>query len=218
MAKLTGPLLSMGAKGQIGKGLVVSNWKGIKYARQYVTPANPRTTAQQANRSMFAFLREMWKLAPAAVRAPWTRFAKGRPFTDMNKFVGENIRLIASATDLQAMLASPGAAGGLPPAGVVAATGSNAGEVVVTVTPPDQLPDGWTISACGAAACHQQDAHEIFSGPFVAATDASDPYAITLSGLGAGELCQCWGWVIYEKPDGSLAYSVSVGDEATADA
>ena len=57
MAKLTGPLLSFGATGQIAKTMVVGTWRGIDYARQYVVPANPRTTAQQANRTRFALLR-----------------------------------------------------------------------------------------------------------------------------------------------------------------
>jgi len=43
MSKLTGPLLSFGARGQIGKAMVTSTWKGVPYARQYVVPANPQT-------------------------------------------------------------------------------------------------------------------------------------------------------------------------------
>lgn len=218
MAKLTGPLLSFGARGQIGKTMVTSNWRGIDYARQYVIPANPRTTAQQANRTRFALLREMYKLAPAAVIAPWTAFATGRPFLPVNKFVGENNRLLVGETDFANAIMSPGARGGLPPSTVTAATGSNAGEVTVTVVPPVQLPDGWTVDSCAAAAFPEQDPVGLFTGPFVAGTDATDPYVITLAGLGAGTPCACFGWVVYEKPNGDLAYSVSIYDAATADA
>jgi hypothetical protein len=218
MAKVDAPLLSMGARGTIGKSVTFSSWRGIKTARQRVIPANPRTTAQQANRTRFAFLREAYKLAPAAVRAPWVAFAAGRPFTDSNKFVGENNRLLVGEVDLSAALMSPGARGGLPPAGVVAATGANAGEITVTVTPPDQLPDGWTVDSVGAAAVPQQDPVGLFVGPFVADTEANPATPMVLGGFTPGGNVAAYGWVIYEKPDGSLAYSVSVYDAAVADA
>lgn len=217
MAKLTGPLLSFGSRGQIGKSMVTAKWRGIAYARQYTVPANPRTTAQQANRTRFAFLREMYKLAPAAVIAPWTAFAQGRPFLPVNKFVGENNRLLVGQVDLSTSIMSPGARGGLPPISVTGGTGAVAGDVTVTIVPPSQLPDGWTIVECAAAAAVEQDPVGIFSGPFVAGTDATDPYVITLGGFDPGETCRVWGWVVYEKPSGDLAYSVSLSDNATAD-
>lgn len=50
MAKLTGPLLSIAAQGQVAKTLVFADWKGVKYARQYTVPANPNTSGQQTQR------------------------------------------------------------------------------------------------------------------------------------------------------------------------
>lgn len=46
MAKLKGPLFSLGASGAIGKALVYFGWKGLDVAREYVVPANPRSTDQ----------------------------------------------------------------------------------------------------------------------------------------------------------------------------
>lgn len=215
MAKLTGPLMSFGARGQIGKGLVVASWRGIKYARSYVQPANPRTTAQQTNRTRFALLREMHKLAPALVRAPWDAFASGQPFTGVNKFVGENNRLLnGSATMLPAIM-SPGARGGLPPVAVVAANGAADGDVTVTVTVPDVLPDGWVITGARAAAIVDQDPSGVFSGPFVAGSDDAAPYEVALTGFSAGQDIIAYGWIEYEKPNGQAAYSVSLSDELT---
>lgn len=218
MAKLTAPLLSMGARGQIGKSMVVAKWRGIDYARQHVVPANPRTTAQQNNRTRFALLREMWKLAPPTVQAPWTAFATGRPFLNFNKFVGENNRLLNGATDFSTAIMSPGARGGLPPLNMVAATGVGTGEITVTVTPPDQLPDGWTVVEVAAAAFPEQDPVGIFSGPFVAGTEVNPATPIELDGFDSGEDVAAFGWVVYEKPDTSLAYSVSLYDAVTAGA
>jgi len=50
MAKLKAPLMSLGAQGQLGKALVYFGWKGINVVREYVIPANPRTTLQITQR------------------------------------------------------------------------------------------------------------------------------------------------------------------------
>src|SRR5262245_18965190 len=100
MSKTTAPLLSFDAAGSIGKTVVYSRWRGVSYARRHVVPANPNTTAQQEVRSTFALLREMSKLAPTLALAPWDAFAKGRPFTGMNKFVGENVRVLKGAANM----------------------------------------------------------------------------------------------------------------------
>jgi len=50
MAKLKGPLFSLGASGQIGKTLVYMNWKGLDTVREYVVPANPQTSGQVTQR------------------------------------------------------------------------------------------------------------------------------------------------------------------------
>ena len=50
MAKLKAPLLSLGAAGAIGKSMVFFNWKGIDAVREYVIPANPKSTPQQTQR------------------------------------------------------------------------------------------------------------------------------------------------------------------------
>lgn len=215
MAKITAPLLSMGARGQLGKSMVVSKWRGIPYARQYVVPANPRTTAQQTNRTRFALLREMYKLAPAIVRAPWDAFAKGRKFLGVNKFVGENNRLLNGEMGFLTALMSPGAGGGLPPVAVSAADAVAAGTIEVTVTVPAVLPDGWTITGARAAAIVDQDPSGIFAGPFVAGSDDAAPYVITLAGFQAADDLIAFGWIEYEKPNGDKAYSVSLSDAVT---
>jgi len=51
MAKLKGPLFSLGASQQLGKALVFFPWKGLNVVREYVVPSNPNTTLQQAQRA-----------------------------------------------------------------------------------------------------------------------------------------------------------------------
>jgi len=51
MAKLKAPLLSLGASGALGKAIVYMNWKGLDVVREYVIPANPKSTAQGIQRA-----------------------------------------------------------------------------------------------------------------------------------------------------------------------
>lgn len=50
MAKLKGPLFSLGASQQLGKALVFFPWKGLNVVREYVVPANPKSAGQLTQR------------------------------------------------------------------------------------------------------------------------------------------------------------------------
>lgn len=50
MAKLKGPLFSLGATQKLADTLVYYSWKGLNCVREYVIPANPKTTAQTTQR------------------------------------------------------------------------------------------------------------------------------------------------------------------------
>lgn len=217
MARVTAPLLSFGGTGQIGKSMVFGTWKGVPYARRYVIPANPRTIAQQRNRNIFATLREMWKLAPDTLRAPWNSFVEGRPLTGVNKFIGENRLAVGAETDFDQFLGSPGAKGGLPAASVGAATGTGAGEVDVTFGVPD-VPTGWTLVGYRAAGFQDQDPSARFDQSFAVGSVAAPTATITLTGLPAGQLCVIAGWTEWTKPDGVTAFGPSLGATATSGA
>lgn len=46
MAKVYGPLFSVGASGKLGKSIVYLSWKGLNTVRQWLKPANPQTANQ----------------------------------------------------------------------------------------------------------------------------------------------------------------------------
>lgn len=52
MAKVEGPLYSMGASGKLGNAMVFFGWKGLNVVRAWVKPANPKT-ANQGNQRVF---------------------------------------------------------------------------------------------------------------------------------------------------------------------
>jgi len=54
MAKVSGPLLSLDARGKVGGAIVFSGWKGLQTVRQLVTPANPRSASQLTTRTKLA--------------------------------------------------------------------------------------------------------------------------------------------------------------------
>ncbi len=212
MAKVTGPLLSLGGSGTIGKTMTFSTWRGVKYVRQRVVPENPNTTAQAETRNVFKMLVEAWKLLPTIGFTPWDTFALGRPFTGRNAFIGQNVAVLRNDVNLDDMIGSPGARGGLPPDSIVTAAG--VATITVTFTQPG-VPTGWTHVAAQAMVTPDQDASVAFVGPWVAAEDAATPFdTVVLAGLDT-VLHQVFGWNKWTKPDGRTAYSVSLQSTET---
>ena len=99
MAKLTGPLMSFGARGKLGGSLVYSAWKGINTARQLVTPANPRTPGQIAQRDLLSLIVVAWRSTAIAqaVRLGWNKAAQltGRAISGFNIFTSQLVKLAA---------------------------------------------------------------------------------------------------------------------------
>ena len=93
MAKLTAPLLSLGASGKIADTLVMATWKGIPYARQYVIPANPKTTDQTNQRNAFKASVAAWRnyITDATVREAWRVWAgiQASAMSNFNAAVGQ---------------------------------------------------------------------------------------------------------------------------------
>jgi hypothetical protein len=77
MAKLTAPLLSLGASGQIANTLVTFNWKGLNCVRKYVIPSNPSTAAQVDQRDAMTAIVSVWRntFTNTLMRTAWNRLA-----------------------------------------------------------------------------------------------------------------------------------------------
>jgi hypothetical protein len=56
MAKVSGPLMSMDARGKFANTLVFSGWKGRPTVRQLVQPTNPQSADQMTARNMLSAL------------------------------------------------------------------------------------------------------------------------------------------------------------------
>jgi len=97
MAKIQAPFLSLGATGQVAKTLVASTWKGIKTMRHYVKPANPRSTAQVAQRTIMTSIVAFWhdNAVTEAITTAWNKLAlvSGKPQSGFNAFTSSQVNL-----------------------------------------------------------------------------------------------------------------------------
>lgn len=215
MAKTTAPLLGFGASGAIGDTLVYASWRGVPYARRHVIPANPRTQAQTLTRDVFRTLSQMWKLLPSDAVNPWNAFATGRKFLGVNAWTGQNIKALRSdppLTSMETLVASPGANGGLAPTSLGLAPGADT--LTATIGLPN-VPDGWTLTASQGIAFPDQAPDEQFTSSIIFAEDLATPESLIFPGLTVVGDYVVAIWLLWEKPDGRPAYSVSLADVGT---
>lgn len=212
MPALSGPLFSLTARKTLRKTLTYSRWRGIQYVRSHVVPANPDTVAQQAQRQNFRNINLVWDYSATNFRAPWTARATGQPYTDRNLLMQLNIPAIFGQSDMQAFVFSPGA-GGAPPPTITLIT-AGAGQLTVAMSAPT-APTGWSVNTAVAAAIVDFDPTTLQPNVVIKeATDAVAAYAPVITGLPAS-LCVVGAWLVWNKPDGSLAYSSADLDTAT---
>lgn len=212
MAKITAPILSLGASGTIADTITFSKWKGRPYARQRVIPANPKSTAQTATRSVFTFSSDVWRYWPAGAKEAWELYAQNSRITPRNGFMGQNISALRSQTDLLQMVISTSAGSGLVAAGLSLAAGAN--QITATLTAPE-LPSGWTIVEANALAIANVNPSTETTSDIVFGTDATDPYEITLTGLTTAQEYLVGGWFKFQKSASEYAYGLSLTDTAT---
>lgn len=75
----------------MGNGTVYSSWNGRAYAKQYTSPSNPNTAAQNSQRVMFHFLTNAWSHIATVAKATWQEPASRTRITPANAFVSYNL-------------------------------------------------------------------------------------------------------------------------------
>jgi hypothetical protein len=203
MPVTTAPLLSFDARGQIGKAIVYSSWKGRSYARRHVIPANPNSADQQETRNTFSWLNNVWRMMPADIIAGWDAYADSNRFTNRNGFIKINLSALRSEADLTNFIFSPSAKGG-PVGGTFTITPGN-DQVQLALAAPT-LPAGWTIVQANFAAIRQQDPQSGELYVVSSAVDATSAYDVTITGLASAVTYVVGAWFTFLKPDGTNAY------------
>lgn len=114
MAKVTGPLFSVDARGKIADSLVFMGWRGLKTVRRWLVPHNPRTAAQVETRERFTTAVGNWATLSANDQAAWRRAAAGQTYSGFNMMVGQIKSALAAELDfmyvrnVQATAQAPG--------------------------------------------------------------------------------------------------------------
>lgn len=97
MAKVVSPFYGLGASGTLGKAIVFSGWKGVKYVRQWVVPANPNTGSQQTIRGFFKAAVTAWHAGLLTVPdhtslMRWATYTRAG-LSGFNKYVSEYVKV-----------------------------------------------------------------------------------------------------------------------------
>lgn len=90
MVKVSAPMLSLEASGQIGGAMVFSKWKGRPYVRALVRPSNPKSGGQVGVRSLFKFIAQSWASVSAPNQATWETRADQKVVSPFNAYMGYN--------------------------------------------------------------------------------------------------------------------------------
>ena len=101
MAKVTGPLFSLDARGTIGKAITFAYWKGVNYVRSRVVPNNPNTDAQQAIRALITDATVAWKNGAtvgttqinSAYKLAYDEASAGQRYSGFNLFIKQTVAL-----------------------------------------------------------------------------------------------------------------------------
>lgn len=91
MARVTGPLMSMGASGTVGKALTFGKWKGRPWVREWFTPENPKTAKQVNVRKALTLLIASWQALAQGNKDAWDTYATPFNMAGVNKYVSRGM-------------------------------------------------------------------------------------------------------------------------------
>jgi len=92
MARVQGPLFSLGASGKLGGAIVFAIWKGRAYVRELVKPANPKSDKQLSVRAMMKFLSQEWSGIGSPAQVTWEDLADADVVSPFNAYIKKNLR------------------------------------------------------------------------------------------------------------------------------
>jgi hypothetical protein len=178
--------MSSEARGRVG-GTVYNTWRGIRYAKQQTSPAQPRSIRQLQIRAWAVYLVRLWATIGDDARLLWNNYAvehpdidwtnRSRRLTGLNWFVRVNTRLLDIPKPI--ITSPPTAAAPNPLELFAAADGS--GSSVLTWTATADWGDYVQVfvqgphSAGAKSSIHKAKLNQYAQGPSGTATLASLP-------------------------------------------
>lgn len=99
MAKVTGPLFSVSASGNIKRTLVYTSSKGVAIVKKLTPATDKRSEAQDEQRNLYQFFVGIWNGLTPEQKEPWNTQAKGHPLTGFNVFMSYYLDLYKNYYD-----------------------------------------------------------------------------------------------------------------------
>lgn len=89
MVRVTGPFLSLDARGTLANTMTGSFWRGINYIRERVIPHNPKSVCQTVIRGVLTDGVSKWRfgLISRTNKNWWNTYAKGLGESGFNRFM-----------------------------------------------------------------------------------------------------------------------------------
>jgi hypothetical protein len=89
MVKVTGPFLSLDARGTLADTLTGSFWRGINYIRTRVVPHNPKSVKQTGVRNTMTDGVSRWRFSQVTQiqKNFWNTYAKGLSESGFNRYI-----------------------------------------------------------------------------------------------------------------------------------
>lgn len=105
MVRVTGPFLSLDARGTLADTMTGSFWRGVNYIRERVIPHNPKSTLQTNIRQVLTDGVSKWRFGQIAQEDKnwWNTYAKGLAESGINRF----IRVYVADNYVSGAVASP---------------------------------------------------------------------------------------------------------------
>lgn len=203
MAKLTGPLHSVEARGKMG-GLIYNTWRGISYVKAFSSPNQPNTVLQQLAKQLLASLAAAWQSVSSANRSLWSIYAQnnlesdwtGSPkrLTAMNWF----LRCNALLTRLGKATISAPPSVPAPEASADASVAVATGDIELSWTDPSDTDLSFEVRHVGPLSATKDGRFELSRFLMFVAAESSSPATLVAS-----------------APSGSHTFYVRVCDETT---
>lgn len=136
MAKVTLNPAFESFSGGIGNIVFYRKWNKM-YARLYVTPDNPDTEKQRANRTLFRDAMNEWKLLSPEEKQRYNKRARRLPMTGHNLFISEYMKKHLAAKSIAESDAATERS-----QGALSSYSAYTQKAVLSVTPPSPLISG----------------------------------------------------------------------------
>ena len=93
MVRVTGPFLSLDARGTLADTMTGSFWRGINYIRVRVVPHNPKSVSQTAVRDVLTDGVSKWRFGTISQTNKnwWNTYAKGLGESGFNRYIRKYI-------------------------------------------------------------------------------------------------------------------------------